>query len=34
MQDITKSNENIVCISRIEKISNNNILKLDYGQSH
>jgi hypothetical protein len=34
MQDITKSNKNVVCISRIEKISNNNILKLDYGQSH
>jgi hypothetical protein len=34
VQDIIKSNRDIVCISRIGKISNNNIFKLDYGQSN
>jgi hypothetical protein len=33
-QDITKSNRDIVCISRIGEISNNNIFKLDYGKSN
>jgi hypothetical protein len=33
-QDVTKSNRYIVCISTIEKISNNRIFKSDYDQSN
>jgi hypothetical protein len=33
-QDITKSNRDIVCISTIEKVSNNRVFKSNHDQSN